>query len=43
MRMSFLDFVDKRGKQLKKTSTEDLRKFYEVSDEEKEGDWKYFY
>ena len=28
-----VDFVDKRGSKVKKTSKEDLHKFYEISDE----------
>ena len=31
------DFVDKRGSKVKKTSTEDLHKFYEMSDESDKG------
>jgi len=30
-------FVDKRGSKVKKTSTEDLHKFYEMSDESDKG------
>ena len=31
------DFVDKRGSKVKKTSKEDLRKFYAMSDESDKG------
>ena len=31
------DFVDKRGSRVEKTSTEDLHRFYEMSDESDEG------
>lgn len=33
----FSDFVDKRGSRVEKTSTEDLHKFYEMSDESDKG------
>ena len=32
-----VDFVDKRGSKVKKTSKEDLHKFYEISDESDKG------
>ena len=32
-----IDFVDKRGSKVKKTSKEDLHKFYEISDESDKG------
>ena len=32
-----VDFVDKRGSKVKKTSKEDLHKFYEMSDESDKG------
>ena len=31
------DFVDKRGSRVEKTSTEDLHRFYEMSDESDKG------
>ena len=35
--LSSIDFVDKRGSRVEKTSTEDLHRFYEMSDESDRG------